>query len=173
MRGFAFASFATPTILGEIKRYFRDYGSTVRVSRDIQDLVGRVERITQPLTDSLGRTPTPGEVGAELGVTVEQVLEALASATAHRPQPLELDTHDGDDAPRAIAAIDDAGYELVEQAATVDSLLSQLPERDRRVVELRFRHDLLQREIADQLGISQMQVSRILAHSLQRLRELT
>ncbi len=171
-RGVAFSSFATPTILGEIKRYFRDCGWTVRVARGIQDLAQRIERITEPLTGSLGRTPTPAEVAAELGVTVEQVLEALASATAHRPQPLELETRDGEAAPRAIAAIEEAGYELVEAAATVDSLLSQLSERDRRVVELRFRHDLLQREIADLLGISQMQVSRILAHSLERLREL-
>jgi RNA polymerase sigma-B factor len=147
--GSAFASFATPTILGEIERYFRDYGWALHVPRSIQDLAQRVERATQSLSASLGRTPTPAEIADELGAGVEDVLDALASATAHHPEPLEPDPRDGDDAPRAIAAVHEHGYELVEHAYTVDSLLDCLPERDRCVVELRFRHELLQREIAD------------------------
>ena len=171
-RGSAFASFATPTILGEIKRYFRDYGWALRVPRNIQDMAQRAERVTQSLSSSLGRTPTPAEIAGELGATVEDVLDALASATAHRPEPLEPDIRDADDAPRAIAAVQEHGYEQVEHACTVDSLLDCLSERDRCVVELRFRHELLQREIANLLGISQMQVSRILAASVEKLREV-
>jgi RNA polymerase sigma-B factor len=171
-RGAAFTSFATPTILGEIKRYFRDYGWTVRVPRDLQDLALRVERITQPLTGRLGRAPTPAELAAELGETVERVLDALQSATAHRPEPLEPRPRDGEEPSPATPAVEDAGYERVEDAAAVDSLLSRLPERDRVIVELRFRHELLQREIADAVGLSQMQVSRILTHSIAQLRDL-
>ena len=171
-RGSAFTSFATPTILGEIKRYFRDYGWSVRVPRRLQDIALRIEKITQPLTGRLGRAPTPAEIAAELEVTLEEVLDALQSATAHRPEPLEPRTRDGEEPHPAMAASEDDGYEHVEAAAAVDSLLDCLPERDRFVVELRFRHDLLQREIADVVGLSQMQVSRILAHSLATLQEL-
>jgi len=171
-RGSAFTSFATPTILGEIKRYFRDYGWSVRVPRRLQDIALRIEKITQPLTNRLGRAPTPAEIAAELEVTLEEVLDALQSATAHRPEPLEPRTRDGEEPHPAMAASEDDGYEHVEDAAAVDSLLDRLPERDRFVVELRFRHDLLQREIADVVGLSQMQVSRILAHSLATLQEL-
>jgi len=171
-RGSAFTSFATPTILGEIKRYFRDYGWSVRVPRRLQDIALRIEKITQPLTGRLGRAPTPAEIAAELEVTLEEVLDALQSATAHRPEPLEPRARDGEELHPVMAASEDDGYEHVEDAAAVDSLLDRLPERDRFVVELRFRHDLLQREIADVVGLSQMQVSRILAHSLATLQEL-
>jgi len=171
-RGSAFTSFATPTILGEIKRYFRDYGWSVRVPRRLQDLALRIEKVSQPLTSRLGRAPTPAEIAGELGVTVEEVLDALQSATAHRPEPLEPRTTDGEEPHPAIAASEEDGYALVEDAAAVDSLLSQLPERDRLVVELRFRHDLLQREIAEVVGLSQMQVSRILSNSVAALQEL-
>src|SRR5690349_11523344 len=170
-RGSAFTSFATPTILGEIKRYFRDYGWSVRVPRRLQDLALRIEKVSQPLTSRLGRAPTPAEIAGELGVTVEEVLDAFQSATAHRPEPLEPRTTDGEEPHPAIAASEEDGYALVEDAAAVDSLLSQLPERDRLVVELRFRHDLLQREIAEVVGLSQMQVSRILANSVATLQE--
>jgi RNA polymerase sigma-B factor len=169
--GTAFTSFATPTILGEIKRYFRDFGWSVHVPRKLQELVQRVERTTHVLTGRQGRAPTPAEIAAELHISVEQVLDALASATAHRPQPLEPDERDGEEVRRPVVIAEETGYERVEQADAVDSLLSRLPERDRRVVELRFRHDLLQREIAKVVGLSQMQVSRILAHSLAKLRD--
>jgi RNA polymerase sigma-B factor len=170
-RGTAFTSFATPTILGEIKRYFRDFGWSVHVPRKLQELVQQVERASQAMTARLGRAPTPAEIAGELHITVEQVLDALATATAHRPQPLELDERDGEEAPRPVAALDEPGYERIEQADAVASLLSCLSDRDRRVVELRFRHDLLQREIAAIVGLSQMQVSRILSHSVVKLRD--
>jgi RNA polymerase sigma-B factor len=170
-RGSAFTSFATPTILGEIKRYFRDHGWTVRVPRELQELALRVERVTHPLTVRLGRAPTPAELAAELGETVERVLDALQSASAHRPEPLEPRPRPGEEPSLAAPAVEDAGYGRVEDAAAIDSLLSRLPERDRLIVELRFRHELLQREIADVVGLSQMQVSRILSHSLGKLHD--
>jgi RNA polymerase sigma-B factor len=172
-RGIAFASFATPTILGEIKRYFRDFGWSVRLPRALQDLAVRVERVSGELTGRLGRAPTPGELAEALGVDVEQVLEALATETAHRPIALDRPARDGgDDPPPTLAAADEPGFASVEDAAAVDSLLDLLPERERLIVKLRFRGDLLQREIAELLGISQMQVSRLLARSIATLREL-
>jgi RNA polymerase sigma-B factor len=170
-RGSAFASFATPTILGEIKRYFRDHGWTMRVPRQVQDLNVRVERITQPLVARLGRAPTAAEVAVELDVDEEQVLEAILAGAAHHPEPLETEQRDGDGPPRNTAAVEEAGYGLAEDAATVDVLLDHLPLRDRLVVELRFRHELTQREIAELVGISQMQVSRVLTRSITTLRE--
>jgi RNA polymerase sigma-B factor len=170
-RGSAFTSFATPTILGEIKRYFRDFGWSVHVPRKLQERVQRIERATVTLTAWQGRAPTLAEVAAELGISVEQVLDAHATASAHRPEPLEPDPGDGEEAHRPPPAADEPGYERVEQADTVASLLSRLPDRDRRIVQLRFQHELLQREIAAAVGLSQMQVSRILTHSLARLGE--
>jgi RNA polymerase sigma-B factor len=169
--GVAFTSFATPTILGEIKRYFRDYGWSVRTPRALQDLMLRVERLTGDLTAQLGRSPTPSEVAQSLDVSVERVLEALASASAHRPLALEP-TRDGNAERYELAADEERGFARVDDALAVDSMLDLLPERDRVVVELRFRHDLLQREIADLLELSQMQISRILTHAIATLREL-
>jgi len=172
-QGTAFASFATPTILGEIKRYFRDFGWRVHVPRELQELAVKVERATVALTSTLGRTPTPGELAEDIGTTVERVLEALASDTAHRPLALDHPRReDAGEPPQGIAVTEEHGFAEVEDAVAVDSLLEQLPARDRLIVELRFRDDMLQREIATLLGISQMQVSRVLARSIATLREL-
>lgn len=172
-RGAAFTSFATPTILGEIKRYFRDYGWAVRVPRELQALTLRVERATERLTAQLGRTPTPGELATALEVSVEQVLEALTCDTAHRPVTLDLPARDGEDEPpRTLAAVEELGFAQVEDANAVDALLGELPEPERAVVILRFRADLLQREIADLMGISQMQVSRLLSRAIATLPQI-
>jgi RNA polymerase sigma-B factor len=171
-RGSAFTSFATPTILGEIKRYFRDYGWSVRVPRELQDLALQIEKVSSALTGQLGRAPTPVELAESLGVELEQVLEALASDTAHRPVALDRPTRDGEDEPqRALAAAEERGFASVEDSVAVDALLDHLPERERLVVKLRFREDLLQREIADLLGVSQMQVSRMLTKSIAALQQ--
>jgi RNA polymerase sigma-B factor len=170
--GAAFTSFATPTILGEIKRYFRDHGWAVRVPRELQNLTLRIERVREELTGRLGRTPTPNELAAALDVSLERVLEALAADTAHRPIALDRPAREGEDLPpRATAAVEEAGFGAVEDAGEVASLLDRLDERSRIVVDLRFRGDLLQHEIAALLGISQMQVSRILSRSLATMRE--
>jgi RNA polymerase sigma-B factor len=175
-QGSAFTSFATPTIIGEIKRYFRDHGWAVHMPRALQELAVRVERVTPELTARHGRAPTPGELAEALDVTVERVLEALDTSTAHYPVALDRPLADGDgegERPWRLLASDEPGFSAVEDAFVVDSLLDRLPERDRIVVELRFRDDLLQREIGDLLGISQMHVSRILAHAMATLREAT
>ena len=132
----------------------------------------KVERSSDELTGRLGRAPTPAELADALGAEVEQVLEALASDTAHRP--IELDRPQGDNAgeePRMLATTEEQGFAAVEDAVAVDSLLDRLPARDRLIVTLRFREDLLQREIAALLGISQMQVSRVLTRSIAALQQ--
>jgi RNA polymerase sigma-B factor len=172
-QGSAFASFATPTILGEIKRYFRDYGWRVHVPRELQELALKVERANDAMTSVLGRAPTPAELAEETGTSVERVLEALASDTAHRPIALDHPRRENaEDPPRGVAATEERGFAEVEDAVAVDSLLERLAPRDRLIVELRFRDDMLQREIAALLGISQMQVSRVLARSIATLRDL-
>jgi RNA polymerase sigma-B factor len=172
-RGSAFTSFATPTILGEIKRYFRDHGWVVRVPRELQDRALRVDRESERLTAKLGRSPTAAELSDAMGIGVEDVLEALTTESAHRPMPLERPSRDGEDQPAIpVASVDDPGFERVEDAASVESLLLQLGEQERLVLLLRFREDLLQREIAKLVGISQMQVSRVLAKALAELSRL-
>lgn len=172
-RGIAFSSFAVPTIVGEIKRYFRDLGWTVRVPRDVQELALKMERIGEELSAHLGRPPTIEEVAARCGVSAEQVLEARASATAHRAISLDqpIGDEDGDEAVTRLAS-DEVGFGHVEDVDEVDHLLSVLPPQSRRVLVLRFREERLQREIADIVGISQMQVSRIIARSLRILHDV-
>jgi len=155
-RGLAFTSFAVPTILGEVKRYFRDLGWTVRVPRSVQELVPRVERATEALTGTLGRTPTAEEVAQHCEVSVEDVLEAAEEGEASR----------GD-----LMGDVDPGFHQVEQAVDVSRLLATLPEREQRIVRLRFEADLTQREIAEHVGLSQMHVSRLLRDALGLLAE--
>jgi RNA polymerase sigma-B factor len=158
-KGVAFSSFATPTILGEIKRYFRDHGWVVRVPREVQERSLAIERARE----RMGREATAAELASALGIGLEDVLEALASATAHRPAHLE---------PTDKATLVERGFGEVEDAVAVDSLLDRLPALERSVVELRFREDLLQREIAELLGTSQMQVSRVLSRALAELQRV-
>ena len=171
-RGAAFTSFATPTIIGEIKRYFRDYGWSVRMPRELQELAVRVGGGGGELTARLGRTPTPAELADVLDVSVERVLEALATDTAHHPVALDRMSRDGDDETSWLSpGVDEPGFEAVDDAVEVDGLLELLPERERMVLTLRFREDLLQREIAELLGVSQMQVSRLLTKAIATLRQ--
>jgi RNA polymerase sigma-B factor len=171
-RGLAFTSFAVPTILGEVKRYFRDLGWTVRVPRSIQELVPKVEKATEALTGKLGHTPTAEEVAAYCGVSVEDVLEARGSASAHRADSLDRPVAEEGDASRGDLMGDvDPGFAHVEQAVDVQRLLTALPEREQRIVRLRFEHDLTQREIAEHVGLSQMHVSRLLRDALTQLAE--
>jgi RNA polymerase sigma-B factor len=169
-RGIAFSSFAVPTILGEIKRYFRDQGWAVRAPRDVQELSGRADRVTDALTGELGRMPTVAEVAERCDVTPEQVLEARASATAHRA--ISLDQPAYEEAGDAIVdqlTIEESGFALVEDGLALEQRLAGLPQRERSVVVLRFRDELKQREIGEHLGMSQMQVSRLLAKALTTL----
>ncbi len=168
-RGLAFTSFAVPTILGELKRYFRDHGWTVRVPRGLQELTLRVDAISQALSGELGRSPTPAELAERAGVTIEQILEALAAATAHHPDSLDQPLSDEGDDAIAFLAAREPGFERVEDAALVDGLLDTLSDRERVILRLRFEDDLTQAEIGDCLGISQMHVSRLIRQAIATL----
>jgi RNA polymerase sigma-B factor len=172
-RDTAFSSFAVPTILGELKRHFRDRGWSVRVPRDLQELSVRVDRVTDNLARARGRAPTPDEIGAEIGVTVEQVLEAREAAGAYRAVSLDR-PHEEDEESERVAehlGVEDPGFGVAEDAATVERLMRVLSDREREVLHLRFSEDLTQSEIGLRVGVSQMHVSRLIRQALTRLRE--
>jgi RNA polymerase sigma-B factor len=166
-RGIAFSSFAVPTILGELKRYFRDQGWSVRVPRPLQELAPRVERAAEDLFAELGRSPTVNELAARCDISAEIVLEARALKTAHRAISLDVPAGDDETSGRLdlIGSEDDA-YTRVEQDVDIERMLETLPERERAIIHMRFFDDLTQREIADRVGVSQMHVSRLLRAAL-------
>ena len=173
-RGIAFSSYAVPTILGELRRHFRDRTWSIRVPRRFQELALAIEIATRNLTSELGRAPTVPELGAVVDASEEDVLEALnVLSSAYRPLSLEKPAGD-DDAQGAtvgeLLGFDDDGFSNAEHRATLAALLPTLSERDREVLRLRFEEDLTQTEIAERIGVSQMQISRILRRSLARLR---
>ena len=172
-RATAFSSFAVPTIAGELKRYFRDKGWAVRVPRDLQELALRVDRATDRLMNDLGRAPTVSEIGDELGITDEQVLEAREAAAAHRADSLDRPCSDDEDGTRVadMLGAPEPGYLQAEQAATLEAMMSVLSDREREILRLRFDEDLTQSEIGRRLGVSQMHISRLLREAVTRLRE--
>jgi RNA polymerase sigma-B factor len=175
-RGTAFSSFAVPTILGELKRYFRDLGWSVHVPRGAQELALKVEDAQQKLTTKTGRPPTVDQLAQYLELSVEDVLDALETAGAHHSASLDAPRDDVDGESGTLAdsfGEDDERYELVDASVTIAAAASELSTRERRVLVLRFVDDLTQTQIADEIGVSQMQVSRILRRALGRLRELT
>jgi RNA polymerase sigma-B factor len=172
-RGTAFSSFAVPTIAGELKRYYRDKGWAIRVPRDLQELTQRVARTTDRLTHELGRAPTVSEIGDDLGITLEQVLEAREAAAAHRAESLDRPGGDDQDAQRVVDTLGavEPGYLQAEQSATLEAMMSVLSDREREILRLRFAEDLTQSEIGQRVGVSQMHISRLLRESITRLRE--
>jgi RNA polymerase sigma-B factor len=172
-RSNAFSSFAVPTIVGELKRHFRDKGWWLRVPRDLQELAIRVERVAEELTSELGRAPTPAEIAQRIGVSAEQVLEARDAAGAYRPTSLDPPRADAEDEWHTIDdfGVEESGYELAEQGATLERLMTVLSDRERELVRLRFAEDLTQSEIGARVGISQMHVSRMIRQIVERLRE--
>ena len=168
----AFSSFAVPTILGELKRHFRDRGWSVRVPRDLQEMTVRVERTSEDLGRQLGRAPTPAEIGEHIGITTEQVLEAREAAGAYRAVSLDRprDEEEEDGAVADWMGIEDPGFGLAEDAATVERLMLVLSDREREVLRLRFGEDLTQSEIGTRVGVSQMHVSRLIRQAIARLR---
>jgi RNA polymerase sigma-B factor len=172
-RATAFSSFAVPTILGELKRHFRDRGWSVRVPRDLQEMAVRVDRVTEELAGRLGRAPTPAEIASHIGATTEQVLEAREAAGAYRAVSLDRprDDEDEGDGMADTMGIEDPGFGLAEDAATVERLMSVLSDREREVLRLRFAEDLTQSEIGARVGVSQMHVSRLIRQAVARLRE--
>ena len=169
-RGIPFRGYAIPTILGELKRHFRDATWSVRPARRVQELAGRVARARDDLTAKLRRSPTPGEIAEALGCDVEAVLEAHAAWTDYRPASLDAEPVPGDELPliEHVGEIDHH-YELVEDALSLAPALRLLPPRDRTVLRLRFEEELTQAQIGARVGMSQMNVSRVLRRSLARL----
>jgi RNA polymerase sigma-B factor len=171
-RGLAFSTFAMPTILGEIKRHFRDKTWMVRLPRSLQELRGRLNTAREELGQQLGRSPTVAELAEFMGLTEDAVLEGLEAANAYAA--VSIDTPDDGDSTVGAAierqlGITDEGLDLVERRQCVTPLLDSLPERDRQIIFLRFFREMTQVEIASELGISQMHVSRLLTRTLARL----
>jgi RNA polymerase sigma-B factor len=171
-RGGQFFGYAYPMVLGEVRRYFRDRTWGIRVSRRIQELRPRLQRATQAFVQAHGRSPTPRELAGILGVDPEDVTDALIAWESYRP--LSLDgTGDGDTETSPLAdrlGAEDAALQHVVDGAALHSLLAELPKRERTIVLLRFFGNKTQSQIAEELGISQMHVSRLLAATLRRLR---
>jgi RNA polymerase sigma-B factor len=174
-RGTPFAGFAKPTILGELKRYFRDKVWTVRVPRSVHDRLGEVDKATEALTLELRRAPSAQELSDALGIDLGEVLEILEARHNRRPLSLDAPPTGGEDPEDASGAEwvgrSDGNYDLVDDRLAMESVLPRLGEREREVLHLRFAEELPQTEIAARIGCSQMHVSRLLRRSLERLRE--
>jgi RNA polymerase sigma-B factor len=172
-RGVEFSTYATPTIVGEIKRHFRDKGWAIRVPRRLQELKLALTKATQELSQRNGRSPTVAELAGHLKMTEEEVLEGLESANAY--SAVSLDAPDGgdDDSPSVqdTLGITDEAIEGVEYRESLKPLLEKLPPREKKILLLRFFGNMTQSQIATELGISQMHVSRLLARTLTQLRE--
>lgn len=170
--GSRFISFAVPTITGEIKRYFRDAGWATAVPRRLKDITMSCRRADEELTQRLGRSPSVEEVAAETGLSPDEVTEAAALGTAYRPDALEAQLC-GEGMTRLDYLGDlDGRMELFDDLDALKPLLESRPERERRILHLRFYENLTQRQIAEELDISQMHVSRILSSTLEKLRVL-
>ncbi len=175
-RGFAFTSFAVPTIVGELKRYFRDAGWTLHVDRGAQERARKITDAQQQISARTGRPPTVDELAQFLEMSVEEVLDGLQTAEAYDAISLDAPlAGDEEGTSTRLDAIGDADQrlELVDEQATIFAAARHLPRRERQILYLRFGEDLTQTEIAERVGVSQMQVSRLLRRSLQRLRDLT
>jgi RNA polymerase sigma-B factor len=173
-RDVEFTTYATPTIIGELKRYFRDKGWAIKVPRRLQELSFRVNQGVDQLTQLQQRSPTIPEIAQHLGVTAEEVLEAMETSEAYNFVSLEGDRNaDGPDSFSIIEYIgkDDALMAVVDDRTTLSEALKDLTPQEQRVLYLRFFQGLTQTEIAGQLEISQMQVSRLLRKTLRALRE--
>jgi RNA polymerase sigma-B factor len=175
-RGVAFSSYAVPTITGEIKRHFRDRTWAVRVPRDLQELALRVDRVVADLTRQQGRQPSVEQVADAVDATPDDVLEAMQASGAYRATSLDSPRGAGEEEPGetigdAIGQADDE-FGRAETRALLDALLRGLTPREREVIRLRFEHDLTQAEIGAHIGVSQMQVSRVLRQAIARLRSL-
>ncbi len=175
-RGHAFTSFAVPTILGEMRRYFRDSGWAVHVPRGAQERALKVRDAQEQLANSNGRAPTVNQLAQYLELDAEAVIDALQAGYAYDALSLDAPRPGGEGEPIAYGdalGSDDERYELVELDATVVAVLGHIPHRERVILRMRFVEDLTQTEIAQRVGISQMQVSRLLRRSLAQLRTLT
>ncbi len=170
-RGSELASFATPTILGEIRRHFRDKTWVVHVPRGIQDMHATVNRTIEEMTGRLRHSPSVQEVAEELGLSQDEVLDAIAAGAAYQPLSLSRPPRNGEEDDPIDIGIEEEGFEWAEGRAAIGNSLSQLPVREQRILQLRFDGGKTQSEIAEIVGISQMHVSRLLTKALKTLRE--
>ena len=173
-RGLELSTYATPTIVGEIKRHFRDKGWAIRVPRRLQELRISLGRATAELSQKSGRAPTVAELAQHLGISEDDVIEGLEGAQAYSAQSLDaqLGGDGDDDGPHLADRLggEDPDLEGVEWRESLKPLLAALPSRERRILALRFFHGMTQSQIAEEVGLSQMHVSRLLAKSLTTLR---
>ena len=173
-RGLEFTTYATPTVMGEIKRHFRDKGWSVRVPRRLQELSAKVNQATDELTRELQRSPSVAEVAEHLDASVDEVLEAMESSSAYSSVPLEGGgAGDDDDAPSVLDhyGVEDSELEGSADRMVLEDAIADFSPRERDVIRMRFVDGLTQVEIAERLGISQVQVSRLLRRTLRRIQE--
>ena len=168
-RGIAFTSYAVPTILGELKRHFRDRTSSIHFTRSVQESIAGVNKATETLRQRLGRFPTVREVAEHCGMDVEDVTEALLAEDASRMSSLDAPVQREDGDLSDMLGHEDAGLGRVEDALWIEQLATDLTPREREILRLRFVEDLVQREIAERVGLSQMHVSRVLRQALEHL----
>lgn len=166
-----FLSYAVPTVTGEVKRYFRDFGWTVRPPRRIQELQAQISRASNELSQALHRSPKPKEVAEHLGIEVESVIEALAADGCFTPASLDVPVgEDGNGSLGELLGVEDADLGRAEARILLGPAVRKLKDRDRRIIELRFFHGWTQEQIAQDIGVTQMQVSRLLSRILTDLR---
>lgn len=173
-RGLEFTTYATPTIMGEIKRHFRDKGWSVRVPRRLQELSAKVNQATDVLITELQRSPKIEEIAEYLDASVDEVLEAMESSSAYSSVPLEgTGNNDNDDAPSVLDryATEDSALNFTDDRLIIEEALKGFSPREREVIDLRFLQGMTQIEIAEQLGISQVQVSRLLRRTLKKIQD--
>jgi RNA polymerase sigma-B factor len=171
-RGVEFSTYATPTIIGEIKRYFRDKGWAIRVPRRLQELRMQIGSTTADLNQTLGRSPTVRELAEAIGCSVEEIIEGIESSNAYSTLSLDA-TEDSDDNGASMLemmGLDDEELEHIEIRESIKPLLEALPAREKRILLLRFFKNMTQSEIAEEIGVSQMHVSRLLSRTLEQLR---
>lgn len=172
--GTSFLSYAVPTMLGEIRRHFRDNGWAMHVPRRLKDLHVQITRVTPRLTQSLGRAPTASDLAEELGADRQEVVECLVAGDAYSVRSIDSPIAGADDSTRSLADTIgevDSEMEHITDRESLRPLLAALPERERTVISMRFFAGMTQTQIAERIGVSQMQVSRILAKTLQQLRD--
>jgi RNA polymerase sigma-B factor len=170
-RGHDFLSFAIPTIRGEVRRHFRDLGWTVRPPRSIQETQTKIIASEPELYQKLGRAPRPSDLAAHLGLDLETVIDALGASGCFAPASLDAPTHDDAEALGPRLGFTDSGFDHAEARAVLQPILARLSKREQLIVEMRFFRGCTQSEIGEEIGVTQMQVSRLLARLLARLRE--
>ena len=171
--GSDFVSFAVPTIMGEVRRHFRDNSWSVKVPRRLKELHLRLGAATAELSQRMGRAPTASELAEELGMDREEVIEGLVAGSSYNTLSIDSGGGGDEDAPAIVDTLGDVdmGLDQIDNRETLRPLLAQLPERERTVLLLRFFESMTQTQIAERVGVSQMHVSRLLAKSLARLRD--